>query len=90
MKNIINLSLFRKLYFVNLLTHRIQYPKMSKEFSFKFWILLVFDIFAIQPNFVAWGIAFRLSMLIVIFFLKLLCILEIFSADSYQFSELDY
>ncbi len=47
-----------------------------------------FDVFAVQPNFLAWDIASRLCMLIVISLLKLLCMLEIFSIDSHQLSEL--
>ncbi len=78
-----------KLYFVNLLAHRMQYPKRSKEFSLEFPIPLDFDVFAIQPNFVARGIASRLRMLVVISLLKLLCMLEFLSVDSYQLSELD-
>ncbi len=65
----------------------MQYPKRSKEFSLEFPIPLGFDIFAIQPNFVAWGIASRLRMLVVILLLKLLCMLEVLSADSHQFSD---
>ncbi len=66
----------------------MQYPKSSKEFSLEFPIPLGFDVFAIQPNFVARGIASRLRMLVVISFLKLLCILEVLSVDNHQLSEL--
>ncbi len=66
----------------------MQYLKRSKEFSLKFLIPLGFDVFAIQPNFVAWGIASRLRMVVVISLLKLLYMLEILSADSYQLSKL--
>ncbi len=66
----------------------MQYPKMSKEFILEFPIPLGFDVFAIQPNFVAQVIASRLCMLIVISLLKLLCMLEVLSADSHQLSEL--
>ncbi len=80
--------LFRKLYFVNLLTHRMQYPKRSKEFSLEFPILLGFDVFTIQPNFVAQGIASRLCMLVMILLLKLLYILEVLFVDSHQLFKL--
>ncbi len=66
----------------------MQYPKKSKVFSLEFPILLGFDIFTIQPNFVARGIASRLYMLVVISLLKLLYILEVLSVDSHQLSEL--
>ena len=62
--------------------------KKAKKFSFQFPITLAFNIFAIQPNFVARDITFRLCILVVISLLKLLCILEVFFIDSYQFSEL--
>ena len=83
MKNVINPLLLGKLYFINLLTYRMQYLKKFKKFSLKFSIPLWFDIFAIQQNFVIRNIASRLCMLIMILLLKLLCMLEIFFADSY-------
>ncbi len=66
----------------------MQYPERSKEFSLEFPIPFGFDVFAIQPNFVARGIASRLRMLVMISLLKLLCMLEVLSADSHQLSEL--
>ncbi len=83
-----NPSFLWKLYFVSLLAHRMQYPKRYKEFSFEFPIPLGFDVFAIQPNFVARGIASRLCMVVVTSLLKLLCMLKVLSADSHQLSEL--
>ncbi len=85
-----NHPLFRKLNFISLFAHRMQYQKRSKEFSLEFLIPLGFNIFAIQPNFVAWGIASRLRMLIMILLLELLCMLEVLSTDSHQLSELGY
>ncbi len=66
----------------------MQYPKRSKEFSLEFPIPPDFNVFAIQPNFVAQDIPFRLCMLVVMLLLKLLCMLEVLSADSHQLSEL--
>ncbi len=66
----------------------MQYPKRSKEFSLELPIPLGFDLFAIQLNFVARGIASRLCMLVVISLLKLLCMLKVLSIDSHQLSEL--
>ncbi len=83
-----NPPFFWKLYFVSLLAYQIQYPKRSKEFSFEFSILSCFDVFDIQPNFVAWDIASRLCMHVVILLLKLLCMLKVLSTDSHQLSEL--
>ncbi len=68
----------------------MQYPKRSKEFSLEFLLPLGFDVFAIQPNFVTQDIASRLYMLVVISLLKLLCMLEVLSADSHQLSELGH
>ncbi len=67
----------------------MQYSKKSKEFSIKFPIPLGFNVFAIQPNFITWGIVSKLYMLVMILLLKILYILEIFSIDSYQLLELD-
>ncbi len=83
-----NLPLLEKFYFVSLLAHQMQYPKRSKEFSLEFSIPLGFDIFAIKPNFVAQGIAFRLHIFDIILLMKLLCMLEVLSTYSHQLSEI--
>ncbi len=83
MENVMNSLFLWKLYFVNLLAHRMQYPKRSNEFSLEFPIPLGFNVFAIQPNFVNRGIASRLRMLVMISLLKLLYMLEVLAADSH-------
>ncbi len=85
-----NFSLLRKLYFISLFAHWMQYLKKSKEFSLEFLILLGFNVFAIQPYFVAWSIACWLCMLVVILLLKLLYMLKILSIDSFQLFQLGY
>ena len=54
-----------------------------KEFGFQFPILFGFDVFAIQPNLITGGIAFRLDAFIVGLFLKLLSMLEFFTANDH-------
>ena len=45
-----------------------------------------FDIFGIQPNFIAGGIASRLDAFIVSLFLKFLGMVEVFAANDHQLS----
>ena len=45
-------------------------------------------IFAVQPNFIAGGIASKFDSLIVTSFLKFLGMVEIFLANNHQFFEL--
>ena len=78
-----NALLFEKLYFVNLLAHQMQYSKRSKEFSLELLIPLNFDSFAIQLNFIAREIAFKLCIIVMILFIKLLCMFDILSTDSH-------
>ena len=79
-----NLPLFRKLYFVGLLTNRKEDLKQFKKLCFQLPVLFGFDIFAIQPNFITRGIASRLDALIISLFLKFLAMIEVFTSDNYQ------
>ena len=45
------------------------------------------DVFAIQPNFFARGVALMFDSLIVSLFLKFLSMVEIFLANNYQLFE---
>ena len=51
-------------------------------------MLLVFDVFAIQPNFVAGSIASRLYIFIVGLLLKVLDVLKVFPTYSHKFSQI--
>lgn len=63
--------------------------KEAKKFSFKLVMLFGFDVFIIQPNFVARDIASKLYNLIMNLLLKLLSIVEVFLIYNYQFFELN-
>ena len=58
----------------------------SKELGLKLQIAFGFDVFAIQPNFVTEGIAFRLDIFIVSLLLKLLTMVEDLSTNDHQIS----
>ena len=60
--------------------------KKSKKLYFQLLVFFNLDIFSIQPNFIARGIACRLDAFIIGLFLKILSIVEIFSINNYQFS----
>ena len=57
-----------------------------KELCLQLPVLFDLDIFAIQPNFITKGIALRLDAFLVGPFLKILCIIEVFSANDHQLS----
>ena len=69
------------------LSTRYNISKKIEKFGFKLAILLNFEIIATQPDFVAYSIALKLDIFIVNLFLKLLCIVKFFLANSYQFLE---
>ena len=50
--------------------------------------MLSLDIFAVQSNFLAGGVASRFDPLIVSSFMKFLDMVEIFLVNNYQLSEL--
>ena len=84
MKNIVDSSSPRYLKLVSLFCYRVKDLKWPKEFRFKFPILFGFDVFAIQPDFVTRDIAFWLCTLIVHLLLKILSVLEIFTANGHE------
>ena len=47
-------------------------------------VLFDFNVFAIEPNFIAAGIAFKLNAFIISLLLKLLNIVEVFIANGYK------
>lgn len=73
-----NSLLLKKLIFMSLLAHKIRYSKRSTEFRPNFLILLSFDVFIDEPNFVTWRRAFRVCSCIVVSFLEFLGMQEAF------------
>ena len=66
----------------------MEYPERPKELCLQLPVAFGLDIFAVQPNFIAGGIAPRFDSLIMTSFLKFLSIVEIFPANNHQFPEL--
>ena len=87
MKNVMDFPLLGLLNFVGFIFYRIYYLKSFEELSLKFPIPFCLDVFAIQPNFVARGVALGLHSLVVGLFLKLLSMVDVLPIDSHQFLE---
>ena len=83
-----NFPFFWKFEFVGLLANWIQNLKKIKKFDFQILILFGFDVFAIQPNFVFRSIASRLCIFIMSLLLKLLGVVEVFTANQHKFLKL--
>ena len=79
--------LFRKLQLVRLLPDRMEHPERPKDLCLQLPVAFGLDVFAVQPNFLARGIALRLDSIIVSFFLKFLGVVEVFPTNNDQFSE---
>ena len=65
----------------------MEYPERPKKLCLQLPVTLSLDIFAVQPNFLAGGVAPRFYFLIMSALLKFLSMVEIFSANNYQLSE---
>ena len=76
--------LFRQIEFVDLATYRLQNSKRPKKLYLQLLIAFGFDIFAIQPNFLAGSVTFRLCFFIVGLFMQFLGILQVFSAYTHK------
>lgn len=61
---------------------------MVRNTCFQTFVLLCFDIFAVQPDFFARSIAMALYTLIIDFFLQYLCMEQVLAANLYQFLQL--
>ena len=61
--------LFRKLQLVRLLPDRMEHPERPKELCLQLPVAFGLDIFAVQPNFLAGGVAPRFDSFIVSSFL---------------------
>ncbi len=62
--------------------------KRSKKFALKLLVPLRFDIFAIQPDFLARNVTTTLYSLVMSPFLQLLCVEKVLTANFYQLSQL--
>ena len=62
----------------------MDHPERPKERYLQLLVMFGLDVFAIQPNFLAKGIASRFDSFIVNLFLKLLGIIKVFLANNYQ------
>ena len=87
MENVIDSPLLRKLQLVCLFPNRMEDSEQPKELCLQLPFAFGLDIFAIQPNFLARGVAPRLDSLIVSSLLKFLDMVEVFLANNHQFSE---
>ena len=87
MENIIDSPLLRKLQLVCLFPNGMEDSERLKELCLQLLVAFGLDIFAVQPNFLARGVAPRLDSLIVSSLLKFLGMVEVFSANNHQFSE---
>ena len=87
MENIMDSLFLRKLQLVCLFPDRMEDLEPPKELCLQLPVAFGLDIFAVQPNFLAGGVAPRFDSLIVSSFLKFLGMVEIFSANNHQFSE---
>ena len=65
MKDIMNLPFFKQFKFVSLFAYQMQHSKKIKKLSFQLAIPLNIEVFAIQPDLVAWGVALRLDTFVI-------------------------
>ena len=65
----------------------MEHSKRPKELCLQLPVALGLDIFAVQPKFLAGGIALGFDSFIMSPFLKFLGMVEIFSANNHQLSE---
>ena len=79
--------ILRKLQLVYLFPDRMEDSKRPKKLCLQLPVAFGLNIFAVQPNFFAGGVASRFDSLIVSSFLKFLGMVEVFSANNHQFSE---
>ena len=75
-----NSLFFKKLQLVCLFLNKIEYSDRPKELCLQLPVALGLDIFAVQPNFLAGGIALGFDSFIVSPFLKFLGMVKIFLA----------
>ena len=64
----------------------MEHPEQPKKLCLQLPVIFGLDVFIVQPNFLAGGIASKFDPLIVNLFLKFLGIVEVFLANNHQFS----
>ena len=79
--------LLRELQLVCLFPDRMEDSERPKELCLQLPVAFGLDIFTVQPNFLAGGVASRFDSLIVSSFLEFLGMVDVFSAHNHQFSE---
>ncbi len=62
--------------------------KGSKKLALKLLVPLRFDVPAVQPDLLAQSVASALNSLVMGFFLQLLCVENVLTANFYQLSQL--
>ena len=82
-----NPPLFQQFEFVGLTICRIQNLKRPKELHVQLLNTFDFNIFAVQPNFLAGKVTSRLNSFIVDSFLQFLDVLQVFSICSYKITK---
>ena len=75
MENVMDLSSFWQFEFVGLATYQVQNLKRPKRLYLQLRIVFGFDIFAVQPNFLARSVTFKLNSFIIVSFLQFLGVL---------------
>ena len=83
MENIMDFPLLKELQLVRLLSDRMENPERPKELCLQLPVMLGLDIFAVQSNFFARGVAPRFDSLIMSSFLQFLGMVEIFLANNH-------
>lgn len=83
-----NFLFFEKFQFIRLVFHKVYGSKYFKKLCFQLPVLLGFNIFTIQPSFIAKNIAFGLKTFVITLILKLLYMKKIIFADRYELSEI--
>ena len=74
---------------VSLFVYGVQYLKKTEELGFQLVILLNFEVFATQPDFIAQDVALQVDIFIVNLVLEHLGIVKVLLTNSHQFSELE-
>ena len=88
MKDVVNFLFLGQFELVSLFAYRVKHSKKTEKLGFLLAIPLGFEVFAIQPDLVAWGKASWLDIFIVGSLLKFLGVVEVLLAHVYQLSEL--
>ena len=88
MKNVVNPLFFGQFELISLFVYWVLYSKRTEQLGFQLAIPLSFEILAIQPDLVSWGIALVLVPFIINLLLKFLGVVEILLTNGYEVLEL--